>query len=98
MSNEIIVAIISGLCVAIPSIIATLVNIRKNNDLVIFRLNQLDQKVHEHNNLIDRMYKAESNIELLNEKMADLEKSHIWHIIKIWYNNDGRNARISKKI
>lgn len=69
--QEIIIAIISGLCVAIPSIIATLSSNKKNNDLVLYRINELDQKVHEHNSLIDRMYKVENRITLLED---DLKK------------------------
>lgn len=69
MDTTIIVAIISGLCVAIPSIIATISSNKKNNDLVIFRINQLDQKVREHNNLIDRMYKVENRVTLLEDEM-----------------------------
>lgn len=67
--NEILVAIISGLCVAIPSIIATISANKKNNDLVIYRINELDKKVHEHNNLIDRMYRAEQKIIVIEEKL-----------------------------
>lgn len=65
--TEIIIAIISGLCVAIPSIIATVSSNRKSNDLIIYRINKLDEKVHEHNNLIDRMYKVESRVTLLED-------------------------------
>ena len=65
--TEIIIAVISGLCVAIPSIIATISSNKKSNDLVIYRINELDKKVHEHNNLIDRMYKVESRIALLED-------------------------------
>lgn len=68
MDSTIIVAIISGLCVAIPSIIATITSNKKNNDLVIFRIDELDEKVHEHNNLIDRMYKIENRVTLLEDK------------------------------
>lgn len=68
MHVEIIVAIISGLCVAIPSIIATISTNKKNNDLVIYRINELDEKVHKYNNLIDRMYKVESRLNLIEEK------------------------------
>lgn len=66
-------AIISGLCVAIPSIIATISTNKKNNDLVLFRINELDKKVHEHNNLVDRMYKAESRITLIEDNMKDVK-------------------------
>lgn len=71
---QIATAIISGLCVAIPSIIATISSNKKNNDLVIYRINQLDEKVHEHNNLIDRMYKCESKIALLEDNMKEVHK------------------------
>ena len=67
--NQIIVAIVSGLCVAIPSIIATISTNKKNNDLVIYRINELDQKVHEHNNLIDRMYALENKVTVIEEKL-----------------------------
>lgn len=67
--KEIIVAVISGLCVAIPSILATISSNKKNNDLVVFRINQLDKKVQEHNNLIDRMYKVESRVALLEDEI-----------------------------
>lgn len=64
----IITAIISGLCVAIPSIIATISANKKDNSIILYRINELDKKVHEHNNLIDRMYKVENRVTLLEEK------------------------------
>lgn len=70
--TNIIVAIISGLCVAIPSIIATISSNKKSNDLVLYRIDELDKKVHEHNNLIDRMYKVEKEVALLKD---DIKKN-----------------------
>lgn len=71
MKGEIMVALISGLCVAIPSIIATISTNKKNNDLVLFRINELDEKVKQHNNLIERMYKIEGRVSILeNQKKA----------------------------
>lgn len=71
---QIIIAIISGLCVAIPSIIATIssnknaiLKNKESNDLVLYRIDELDKKVHEHNNLIDRMYKVEMRVTLLED-------------------------------
>lgn len=69
--QEIIIAIISGLCVAIPSIIATVSSNKRSNDLVIYRINELDKKVHEHNSLIDRMYRVEKDVAILKD---DLKK------------------------
>lgn len=69
--TTIVTAVISGLCVAVPSIVATVSANKRNNDLVLYRINELDQKVHEHNNLIDRMYNAEKRIALLEENKKD---------------------------
>lgn len=71
--QNIMVAVISGLCVAVPSIIATLSSNKRNNDLVLYRINELDKKVHEHNNLIDRMYKVENKISLIEDNMKELK-------------------------
>lgn len=71
MESAIITALISGLCVAVPSIIATITTNKKNNDVVIYRINELDKKVHEHNNLIDRMYKVETRITVLEDNAKD---------------------------
>lgn len=67
--EQVITAVISGLCVAIPSIIATISSNKKNYDLVIFRINELDKRVSDHNNLIDRMYKVESRVTLLEDEI-----------------------------
>lgn len=68
--QQIYVAIISGLCVAVPSVMATISSNKRNNDLVLYRIDELDKKVHEHNNLIDRMYKAEKDIKVIQEKIS----------------------------
>ena len=67
----ILTSVISGLCVAVPSIVATILANKRNNDLVLYRINELDQKVHEHNQLIDRMYRVESRVSILEENKKD---------------------------
>ena len=69
--TTVLTAVISGLCVAVPSIVATILANKRNNDLVLFRINELDQKVHEHNQLIDRMYRVESRVSILEENKKD---------------------------
>lgn len=66
---EVIVAIISGLCVAIPSIISTVIVNNRNKNLLIYRVGSLEEKVNKHNNLIDRMYKVESRVTLLEDEI-----------------------------
>lgn len=44
-----------------------------SNNLIKYRVEQLEKKVDKHNNLIDRMYKAESSIKLIQEEVDNLE-------------------------
>ena len=60
--------IITSLIVAIPSLIATVVLNNKTQAVLEYKVDQLDKKVHEHNNLIDRTYKLENRVSILEEK------------------------------
>lgn len=81
MSDVVVTSLISGLCVAVPSIIATILSNKKNNDLIQYRIVQLEQKVDKHNNVIERVYKLEQTsavreeeIKVANHRIEDLEK------------------------
>lgn len=67
--EAIIVATISGLCVGIPSIIATVVSNKKSNALLTYRIDQLEVEQKKHNNLIERMYKVESRVTVLEDEI-----------------------------
>lgn len=54
---------------------------RKSTALVVYRLEQLETKVGKHNNLVERTYALEENVELIkerqkvaNHRIDDLEK------------------------
>ena len=56
---------------------------RKSSALIAYRLEQLEQKVNKHNNLIERTYALEESVALMDERVkvanhriADLEKVH----------------------
>lgn len=70
MSERIIVAIIGVLGTFAGSYFTN----RKTMALIVYRLEQLEKKVGKHNNLIDRMYKAETNIEVIQEEVKNLQK------------------------
>lgn len=79
MSEVVIVAILSlaGTC------IGSFMSNRKKAALVDYRLQQLEEKVNKHNNLIERMYSAEKTIELQEQELEtaihridDLEQYH----------------------
>ena len=64
--------------VAVIGLIGTLASVyfvnKRTTALIIYRVDQLEQKVNKHNNLIDRMYKAETDIKLIQEEVENLEK------------------------
>lgn len=65
MRSEIIVAILS----LVGTGIGTLGGILTTQKLVTYRLQKLEEKVDRHNNLIDRMYKIETRVTLLEDEM-----------------------------
>lgn len=67
--EEIIIAIISGLCVAIPSLIATISSNKKTTSLMMYRIEQLEKKQDKHNTLIERTYKLEEDVKLIKEEV-----------------------------
>ena len=76
---------VEAIIVAIISLVGTLAGSyfsqRKTTVLIAYRIEELEKKVHAHNNLIDRTYKLEQEQRLQEEKIivanhriADLEK------------------------
>lgn len=65
MSETIIIALIS-LCGTLGG---TFGGILATSKLTNYRIEQLEKKVDKHNNLIERMYKAEDSINILDEKI-----------------------------
>ena len=69
MSNQILISLISSLSVAIPSILATILTNSSNKKLLNYRIDELEKHVIKHNNLIDRMYKIENRVTLIEDEM-----------------------------
>lgn len=72
MSDAIVVALITGAVSLIGSLISMLVSAQKakqTSALTLYRIDQLEQKVNKHNNLIDRMYKREQHDEVTDEQI-----------------------------
>lgn len=77
MTEAVIVAIISLAGTLAGSYFAQ----KRSTALIAYRLEQLEQKVHAHNNLIDRTYKLEEGqrlqeekLKVANNRIADLEE------------------------
>lgn len=73
--EQIIVAVISGLCVAIPSVIATVSSNKRNNELVIYRINELDTEVKKYNNLKDRMTVVEKDVAIIKDDIKEIKSA-----------------------
>jgi len=71
--EEIIIAIIGGLCVGIPNLFATITSNNKAQALINYKIEQLDKKVEKHNEVIARTFKLEEEVHVLEEKM------HLYH-------------------
>lgn len=65
MQPEVIVGLLS-LC---GTLIGTLGGIIATSKLTNYRLQQLEQKVSQHNNLIDRMYKVEARVTVIEDEI-----------------------------
>jgi hypothetical protein len=77
VTPEIIVALI-GVC---GSALGSLIGIIANGKLTAYRLKQLEEKVDKHNNLVERTYEIETDIEVIkndikvaNHRIDDLER------------------------
>lgn len=74
MTETIQVALISGLCVAVPTLITTFVNNRNNRTLINYRLDQIEKKQDKYNNVIERTYLLEEKMKVANHRIDDLER------------------------
>ena len=83
MTETIIVALITGGLALLGTLGGSYLANRKSAALIAYRLEQLEQKVQAHNNLVERMYQVEERTELQEEKIKvanhridDLEGFH----------------------
>jgi hypothetical protein len=79
IADTIIVAVIS----LIGTLAGSYFSNRKSQVLIAYRLEQLEEKVNKHNNLVERMYKVEEQsalqeekIKVANHRIDDLERAH----------------------
>ena len=47
---------------------------RKQAALVAYRLEKLEAKVDKHNNVVERMYRLESRVDILQNELSELKK------------------------
>ena len=65
MSDTVVVALLSLLGTLAGSYFAS----RKSTALIAYRLEQLEEKVHKHNQVVERTFRLEDNDKLMEEKI-----------------------------
>lgn len=70
MTSEVLVGILS-LC---GTLIGTIGGILASNRLTLYRIGQLEEKVNKHNNLIERMFKIEERVTVIETEVTELKK------------------------
>lgn len=82
MTDPIVIAsIVSGVCVAVPTIIATIVNNNAHNQVTDERMKstsdkieELSERVNKHNGLIERMAIVERDLKTAWRKIDDIKE------------------------
>jgi len=64
--SEVVVVSIISLC---GTLIGTFGGIIASTKLTAYRIEQLEKKVEKHNTLVERMYKVEEDIAIINTKV-----------------------------
>lgn len=67
-------SIITALIGIIPTIVVAVFSIVSNNQVIKVRIDELEKKVEKHNQLIDRMYKAEADIKVIQDELKGADK------------------------
>lgn len=73
--EAIITAIIGGVCVAVPSIIATISSNKRSTALITYRVDQLEKKVEKHNSVAERTFRLEEDFKNIQEDIKELKHS-----------------------
>lgn len=66
--------IVIGLLSLAGTLVGTFGGIMASNRLTTYRLEQLEKKVDKHNSVIDRMYRAEKRLDVLDEKVSETNR------------------------
>ena len=74
MNSTILVAIITGLCTAVPCVISTFVTNNTREALQTERLSNMSIKIDELNAKVDRLSDFDKRISLLEQEMSTLNK------------------------
>ena len=66
-------AVAAAAITAVLGFMGTYLSNRKQSVLIAYRIEELEKKVNKHNNLIERMYKAEGQITELQHDVSEMK-------------------------
>ena len=66
-------AFAAAVLTAVLAFFGTYISNRKQTVLVAYRLEQLEEKVNKHNNLVERMYKVEGEVTELQHDVSEMK-------------------------
>lgn len=66
-------AVAAAAITAVLGFLGTYLSNRKQSILIAYRIEELEKKVNKHNNLIERMYKAEGQITELQHDVSEMK-------------------------
>lgn len=85
MTDTVLVAIIGGICTAVPSIITTVVlnnknqavinaQVVENQKFVDYKMEELTKKVEKHNNVVERMALQEQETKTIWKRLDEINE------------------------
>ena len=74
MDNTLLVAIITGLCTAVPCVVSTFVTNNTREALQTERLSNMSIKIDELNTKVDKLSDFDKRISLLEQEISTLSK------------------------
>jgi hypothetical protein len=74
MDNDILIAIISGLAVSIPNIVATVATINRNNTIQDERIANIQSDLKKLTDKVDSQSNLETRISVLETELRNLKK------------------------
>lgn len=72
--SDIITALIGGLCVAIPSIVTSIMTNNSNRRLIEYRIDELQKQVEKHNSIVERTFLLENEQKTMWKRIDEIKR------------------------
>lgn len=72
MTEAVVVAVLALL----GNVVVSWMSNRKSTALITYRIDQLEEKVNKHNNVIERTYELEKHMAVVDKEIETLESYH----------------------